>query len=437
MASESSDLTAAIELPEFPRRAEFETLEEFQENAKKYYQENGLRPPEDFSDEEKKSIVEECTVNLIDPKIVGQKHNTTAHAVRRFVHDKGLKLAPEDLSKFPDFPKKTDDMSPEQYQEAIQKFWKSWKKKSNQNKPKEVQKVKREPPNLPNRSECASIEEFQEKTQKFYDKLALMRKFNDMTEEEYQVLSKKYYILNDLRTPEDFSEEEKKVIVEEGTVELTDPKILSQKYNTTASAIRLFVHEKGLKLAPADLSKYPDFPKKSDDMSREQYQEAIKKYWKSRAKKNYKANVKQREIKSNRMKGPGGRQFPPSRNFGPGPNNFGPNPNNFRQDPNYYAQDLNFYGPNPNNFGPGAGFGQGFGQGPNNFGQGFGQGFGQRPNGFGQGFQQGPNNRNFGGGPEKRHGRNRKDKDRSQQYQERKKARKMARKQEKMLVEDY
>ena len=59
------------------------------------------------------------------------------------------------------------------------------------------------------------------------------------------------------------------------------------------------------------MSKYPDFPK-PEGRTPEGYQEAIKKYWKGRAKKNYKANIRERErtqqiqmMKSNRMRGPG------------------------------------------------------------------------------------------------------------------------------------
>ena len=45
-----------------------------------------------------------------------------------------------------------------------------------------------------------------------------MRKDDEMTEEEYSVLSKKYYVLNDLKAPEDFTEDEKKLMVEDCTV---------------------------------------------------------------------------------------------------------------------------------------------------------------------------------------------------------------------------
>ena len=159
MASET-DLKGESELPEFPKRADFDTLEEYQESQKKYYETHGLRKSEDFSEDEKKAIVEECTVNLVDPKVLAKKYHTTVFAVRFFVRERGLKLAPEDLSKYPDFPKKTDDMSPEEYQMAIKKYWKARAKKNykaNQikkmNEP--VKKEPREPPNVPSRYDCS------------------------------------------------------------------------------------------------------------------------------------------------------------------------------------------------------------------------------------------------------------------------------------------
>ena len=96
--------------------------EDYQILIKKYYQENGLRLPEEFTEDEKKAIIEDNSVNLIGPKKLSIKYKTSIFAIRRFVHERGLNLAPEDLSKFPDFPKKSADMSQEEYQEAINKL---------------------------------------------------------------------------------------------------------------------------------------------------------------------------------------------------------------------------------------------------------------------------------------------------------------------------
>ena len=109
-------------LPDFPRRSDNMPEEEYQILIKKYYEENGLRLPEDFSEDEKKAIIEDNSVNIIGPKVLSQKYKTTIFTIRRFVQEKGLNLAPEDLSKFPDFPKKSANMTQEEYQEAINRL---------------------------------------------------------------------------------------------------------------------------------------------------------------------------------------------------------------------------------------------------------------------------------------------------------------------------
>ena len=186
----------------FPLRSECASLEEFQEKTKMCYEKYGLRLPTDFSEDEKKDIVEDCTVKLIDPKILSQKYNTAIFAIRHFVYEKGLKLAPEDLSKYPDFPKKSVDMSTEEYQDAMKKYWKARKKKSNRaNKQKSKSEIKVDaggislPPsktdtipkenfdmapdasnlsaitkiqNFPIRSQCMSADEFHEKKSNYH-----------------------------------------------------------------------------------------------------------------------------------------------------------------------------------------------------------------------------------------------------------------------------
>ena len=66
-------------------------------------------------------------------------------------------------------------------------------------------------------------------------------------------------------------------------------------------AIRHFVYEKGMKLPPEDLSRYPDFPKKSEEMSVEEYQDILKKYWKARKKRLHRENKKKEktELRAN------------------------------------------------------------------------------------------------------------------------------------------
>ena len=46
--------------------------------------------------------------------------------------------------------------------------------------------------------------------------------------------------------------------------------------------IRCIVRETGMRMTPDDLSKFPDFPRKSTDMSLKEYGILMKKYWNTR-----------------------------------------------------------------------------------------------------------------------------------------------------------
>jgi len=72
------------------------------------------------------------------------------------------------------------------------------------------------------------------------------------------------------------------------------PVKLSQKYNTMVSVIRKLLDRAGESIIPDDISRYPDFPIKSEDMSPEEYQAEVKKYWK-KVEKDKKKEKKQRE----------------------------------------------------------------------------------------------------------------------------------------------
>ena len=103
----------------FPKRFDFKSEEEFQESVDNYYKENGLKQQNDFSDDEKRAVIEDCTVNLIGPKVLSQKYKTTIFVIRRIVSKTGLSITPDDLSLYPDFPKKTEEMTEDQYQARI------------------------------------------------------------------------------------------------------------------------------------------------------------------------------------------------------------------------------------------------------------------------------------------------------------------------------
>ena len=107
----------------FPKKSDYKSQEEFQKEMNKYYKENGLKQEKDFSENEKKDITD-STLKLISPVVLSQKYKTSIFVIKKIVTKAGLICAPNDLSKFPDFPKKSDEMTQEQHQKAIREFWK-------------------------------------------------------------------------------------------------------------------------------------------------------------------------------------------------------------------------------------------------------------------------------------------------------------------------
>merc|ERR1712156_761686 len=89
---------------------------------------------------------------------------------------------------------------------------------------------------------------------------------------------------------------EKEAIVEDCIIHFIDLKVLSQKYNTMTCIIKSFIQEAGLRLprvtTPDDLLKYPDYPKKSDEMSKEEYYKIITKFWNTKRRQNFKEKKK-------------------------------------------------------------------------------------------------------------------------------------------------
>merc|ERR1711874_590455 len=86
------------------------------------------------------------------------------------------------------------------------------------------------------------------------------------------------------------------------TENMMGPTKLCEKYSTMAFVIRQFADVNELQVAPEDLSKYPDFPKRLDDMSTDEYQEIIKRYYKTRKNKIQRKNRQKKkatELNSN------------------------------------------------------------------------------------------------------------------------------------------
>ena len=99
-----------------------------------------MKHHDDFNDDEKKEIVVDCTENLIGPKALSEKHNTMVYVIRCFVRAQGLLTTPNDLSLYPGYPKKSENMTMNDYQREIKKFWNVKKQKEKNEKAKKALK---------------------------------------------------------------------------------------------------------------------------------------------------------------------------------------------------------------------------------------------------------------------------------------------------------
>ena len=117
------------EYPDYPQKSEDMSDEDYHDAIKEYFKLKGLKHHDDFNEDDKKSIIEDCTVNLIGPKALSLKHNTMVYVIRCFVRAEGLLTTPDDLSQYPGYPKKSEDMSLKDYQKEIKKFWNTRKQK--------------------------------------------------------------------------------------------------------------------------------------------------------------------------------------------------------------------------------------------------------------------------------------------------------------------
>merc|ERR1712109_203878 len=291
---------------EKPEKTDNMSQEEYQKVLKNYFNQNNLKHRDDFSVEEKKEIVRECTVNLIGPKKLSEKYKTIPSVIARIVKKAGFPITPDFLSKYPDLPKKSEDMSDEEFQKVMKKYWNEQKKKKHKEKREKVKQREEKKKQLKettskameNESALQSdqgdnqqnpINESKKKNSKYPTFspqnpvfIELLKDYPDypqsnegMSKKDYQTAVKKYFKLKGLKHKENFTEPEKKEIVKECIVNLIGPKRLSQKHKTMAYVIRHIVEEKHFKVTPDNLSEYPDYPKKTEDISEEEYKEAL------------------------------------------------------------------------------------------------------------------------------------------------------------------
>merc|ERR1712083_58018 len=215
----------------------------------------------DFSDDEKKSVIEEISQKPCDINTLSKNYETSKKVIIQIVREAGFPRIPDDLSKHPDFPKKSDKMSNEDYKIAMKKYW-------------ELRKFAKYP-DFPKQSDDMSDEEYKKVIREFYKaqktKTDKPQKTEGMSNEEYYEAVKKYFNSKGLKHFSDFNEDELKSIVKECTIDLIGPKKLSQKYKTAPHFITRIVRKAGFSITPDHLGKYSDIPKNSDDMSDEEY----------------------------------------------------------------------------------------------------------------------------------------------------------------------
>ena len=87
--------------------------------------------------------LQECTIDLIGPKKLSQKYKTAPHFITRIVRKAGFSITPDHLGKYPDIPKKSDDMSDEEYQKVMKKYWNDQRKKQAKKMKKEKKERKK------------------------------------------------------------------------------------------------------------------------------------------------------------------------------------------------------------------------------------------------------------------------------------------------------
>ena len=216
---------------EYPKKDEFMSKEEYNNAVKKHFKLKGLNHRDDFSENEKKTIVEDCTIRLMGTKMLSQKYNTLPCVISYLVHRAKSSVTPNDLSKFPDFPKRSDGMSDREYQKSVNKYFK-YKKLREYRKKNPVILKQSEYPNFPQKSDDMSDEEYKKIRRRFWNKKKREnRQKNKMLKKELEIQN------------------------------------ILENY------------------IPEDLTEYPDFPDYLDGVTHEEYAQLVKDFWIKRVRK--------------------------------------------------------------------------------------------------------------------------------------------------------
>ena len=117
-------LRKSSDYPDYPKRTDFGHKEAHLKAIKDFFELKGLKHNDDFSDDEKKAVIDDNTVRLMGPTVLSKKYNTMVHVICNLLEDANLIITPDDLSRYSDLPKKSDELSDEEFQKVVQKYWK-------------------------------------------------------------------------------------------------------------------------------------------------------------------------------------------------------------------------------------------------------------------------------------------------------------------------
>merc|ERR1712083_371206 len=235
---------------------------------------------EDFTEEEKETIVEECTIKLIGPKVLSEKYNTTTHVIKCFIQAKGHTVTPDDLSKFPNFPRKTEEMSNEEYQKLTLNYMQTIKKKEKRDHDLKNRQIRKKAerefrtqriletmipedleghPDFPEYLEGTTHEQYADKIERYWEnqnRLKLKRKSLGLSDPN---LKKKKI--------DNFSEVEKKSIYDDSMEKGMSREVVAKKYGTIVNVVDAIIfrlhkkHDDGpVSFESKILSEYPDYP---------------------------------------------------------------------------------------------------------------------------------------------------------------------------------
>ena len=120
--------------PDFPRKSKNTTEKEYDKKVEKYYEKHDLKQMKDFSEDEKNAVIEDGTLKLMGPKKLSEKYKSSIWVVKNIIQKAGFPSTPDELSRFPDFPVRTQSMSDGDFQETVKKYWKNKKHLQKQEK---------------------------------------------------------------------------------------------------------------------------------------------------------------------------------------------------------------------------------------------------------------------------------------------------------------